>query len=296
MKHRSLPPPSIALLNPPVRGYTYFDAAAAWPFAPAAGASRPSNHWWLAEHALLSYDDPAVIERELGRLGYRVQCCLDPATSGFAYLAWRDDHGVLAFRGTEVMTPGDRAAKLIDILRDWAVDAHLARVEFLGLGQAHAGFARALAALWPLIAPQLKQAPRWTCTGHSLGGALAALAALRLRQEGHALDAVITFGQPRAGDAAIARALDALPMQRLVNACDLVPRVPPEAFGYAHGGPAHHFDAERLKNYPRTVAEFWRQLPANLAHGVGALTPIELVDHAPLHYVVRCYNAAIDAR
>jgi len=35
------------------------------------------------------------------------------------------------------------------------------------------------------------------------------------------------------------------------------------------------------------------RLPRNLRHGLGALTPIELIDHAPLYYAVKSYNHAL---
>ena len=90
------------------------------------------------------------------------------------------------------------------------------------------------------------------------------------------------------GAAALAR----LPLLRVVNACDLVPEMPPETLGYRHAGKLLHLDASHRQNYARSVRSFWSRLPGNLRHGIGALTPIELRDHAPLHYAIKCFNAA----
>ncbi|MCI1711828.1 MAG: lipase family protein [Chiayiivirga sp.] len=290
---RSLPPPSLATLNPPIRGYRYFAAAAHWPFVSGQGIDSLRNTWWMAEHALLAYAEPGVVLAALEAHDYRVQVFQDPASSGHAYVAVTADHAVLAFRGTETVNPGDAPGKIIEVARDWRVDARFGQVPLAEVGLAHGGFVSALDALWPQIEPCLALAPRWWCTGHSLGGALAALAALRLHRAGHALAGAITFGQPRCGDRVLAQALDALPLRRVVNGCDLVPRLPPSRLGFKHGGQRLHLDAQRLRDYGATLRAHLREFPRTLRHGPGALTPIELIDHAPLHYAIKCHNAVV---
>ncbi len=229
----------------------------------------------------------------LGAAGYRSQIARDRDSSSFAYAAIGADHGILAFRGTEALTPGDSWRKLASVARDWWIDARVQRVACAQLGQVHAGFLHALDAVWPQLQGVLDQAPQWWCTGHSLGGALAALAAARVQAGGARLAGAVTFGQPRVGDAASAAHLAQLPLLRVVNACDLVPELPPTALGYEHAGQLRHLDAQRRQHYSRSVRSYWSRLPGNLRHGIGALTPIELTDHAPLHYVVKCFNAAL---
>ena len=293
MNPRSLPAPTLANLYPPVRGYSYFEAASVLPFASEAEPQTAANIWWLAEHALLAYDQPATIEAALAPHGYRAECFADRASSTFAYAAIGADHGVLSFRGTEALTPGDSLFKLGDVVRDWLTDARFARRGFDDAGRVHAGFGAALERIWPGLESVLAQAPRWWCTGHSMGAALAALAAVRIGRRGNTLAALATFGQPRTGCANFALRLDALPCVRVVNACDLVPRMPPERLGFAHAGTLLHLDAEQFTRYGATVRGHLRRLPATLKHGVGALTPIELIDHAPLYYAIKCCNAAL---
>lgn len=290
---RPLPPPTLAALYPPVRGYRYFDAPDGWAFDAGAAVDTPQQAWWLAEHALLAYERSAKVAATLGAAGYRSAIASDRASSSFAYAAIGADHGILAFRGTEALTPGDSWRKLASVARDWWIDARVQRVADALGGQVHTGFRHALDAIWPQLRGVLDQAPVWWCCGHSLGGALAALAAARMGDAGAALAGAITFGQPRVGDAACAERLAALPLLRVVNACDLVPDLPPEALGYRHAGRLLHLDASRRQNYSRSVRSYWSRLPGNLRHGIGALTPIELTDHAPLHYVVKCFNAAL---
>lgn len=292
LNRRALPPPTLATLYPPIRGYAYFDARASWPFAPQAPVDDARVAWWLAEHAMLAYDQPGAIAPVLQALGYCVEVIEHPASSSFAYAAIAADHGVLVFRGTEAMTPGDPLAKLGSVVRDWAVDASVRRVDGGHFGQVHGGFARALEGLWPRIETLLPRAAGWWCSGHSLGGALASLASIRLQLAGR-LNGAVTFGQPALGDERTAAVLNQLPLLRVVNACDVVPQLPPALLGYRQSDRLRHLDAHRPQNYLSTVRKHLMRLPRNLRHGIGALTPIELIDHAPLHYVIKCFNAAL---
>lgn len=286
---RPLPPPTLTALYPPVPGYRYFDAPDGSRFDPAATPGEARTAWWLAEHALLAYEHPARVREVLAPA--RIETIEHVASSSFAYALIEPDHAILAFRGTEAMRPGDTWRKLGQVARDWLVDAQIARRPWPGGAQVHAGFAQALDALWPAIEALLPASTRWWCCGHSLGGALAALAALRV-QAAQRLAGVLTYGQPATGDERLASALDALPLLRIVNACDVVPELPPALLGYRHGGHLRHLDADRRQQYASTLRRHLQRLPANLRHGLGALTPIELIDHAPLHYAIKCYNAA----
>lgn len=292
---RPLPPPTLASLYPPIRGYRYFDAPEAWAFDPIVAEDPAQQRWWLAEHALLAYERGAIVNATLSQQGFQVEIARDRASSSFAYAAIADDYGVLAFRGTEAITPGDSWRKLAAVARDWWIDARVRRIECAHGGQVHAGFQHALDAIWPQLQPLLARAPRWWCSGHSLGGALAVLAAMRMQDSATPLQGVVTYGQPRVGDVHCAASLGSLPLVRVVNACDAVPQLPPEALGYRHAGELVHLDAHHRQDYGRSVRRYWSRLPGNLKHGLGALTPIELTDHAPLHYVVKCFNAAVAA-
>ncbi|UVS79004.1 lipase family protein [Actinokineospora sp. UTMC 2448] len=85
-------------------------------------------------------------------------------------------------------------------------------------------------------------------TGHSLGGALAALAAMRLHFEEPRLlaDGVYTFGQPRVCDRTLAQAHDEAfrgRAHRFVNNNDIVPQVPP-APAFQHTEAVHYIDSD----------------------------------------------------
>ncbi|KAI7878525.1 lipase [Lichtheimia hyalospora FSU 10163] len=89
------------------------------------------------------------------------------------------------------------------------------------------------------VEAQVAQYPDYklTVTGHSLGGATAVLCALDLKDRGHDVS-LYTQGQPRVGTPAFANyVLDTkIPYQRLVHKRDIVPHLPPGAFGFLHAG------------------------------------------------------------
>ena len=192
----------------------YFHLSAVPAFEPESRAYRPANAWWLAELSRLIYrrDSRDTI---LARVGLCERRFFDrDSTQGALLETVPGRHAapfaVLVFRGT------------LDI-RDWLANLHILPWRWPGGGFVHGGFAEALDAVWDEIAAALEQVrvPLFY-TGHSLGAALATLAAARMPPH-----AVYTFGSPRVGDAGFARHLADVPVYRLVNHCDLVPTVPP---------------------------------------------------------------------
>jgi triacylglycerol lipase len=107
---------------------------------------------------------------------------------------------VMAFRGTTN-------------IRDWMTDAKIAFVD-VPHGKVHSGFNSALDSVWAEVLETLKQTQIYAqslwITGHSLGRALAALAAAaRLSLDEHKpINGIYTFGQPRVGDRQFSREVD----------------------------------------------------------------------------------------
>jgi triacylglycerol lipase len=187
----------------------------------------------LANCARLAYSDPPTVRRHLLGRGFQdVRWCdpRPPSAPTQAYAAIRNDAVVVAFRGTE---PTQAA--------DWLTDLDAAQapfekfLRFSGWGRVHSGFAAGLATVLPAVVHALAHhhddARALWITGHSLGGALALLAAAFVASlEHHPIAGVVTFGQPRVGDAEFAaryrRALGGRTF-RCVNDHDVVPHVPP---------------------------------------------------------------------
>lgn len=107
----------------------------------------------------------------------------------------------------------------------------------------HDGFRQAAAAAQPEIDQAVGFARRsgkpLFITGHSLGAALAALAAQAALGAGLPPRAVYTFGMPRVGGERFRTSYDAslgALTYRLVHGIDLVARVPPSSIGFHHVG------------------------------------------------------------
>ncbi|KAI9296693.1 alpha/beta-hydrolase [Neoconidiobolus thromboides FSU 785] len=111
----------------------------------------------------------------------------------------------------------------------------------------HTGFKEIIDNILPQISQKidvlLRTYPRYKLlvTGHSLGGAIATLASLKLKYEIGLNDNRIklyTYGAPRVGDPEFARLLNKhrFVSGRFVNENDVVPHLPAETKGYNH----HH--------------------------------------------------------
>jgi triacylglycerol lipase len=142
----------------------------------------------------------------------------------------------VAFRGTQ--TVGDlRLDARYTQRRDTVLEIYL-----------HQGFADAANELLPLLLPHLREDYTTILTGHSLGGAVAAVVTLHLEARGFAVKAV-TFGQPKVTNKEGARMHANVNLTRFVNGRDLVPLVPPldwKPTGGGSGGSFAHFGREVL--------------------------------------------------
>ena len=150
---------------------------------------------------------------------------------------------VIAFRGTEFSS-----------LADWKTDAYIRFFEDPFLGNVHTGFNNAYQDVRSDVENVLQQSAGKTIwvTGHSLGGAMAVICATRIKQQRLGQPRIVTFGQPRVGDMAVAKWIDrAFPnsYQRFVNDNDVVARLPYSnwLFPYSDAGRFIHLDRGSLR-------------------------------------------------
>ena len=132
---------------------------------------------------------------------------------------------ILAFRGTS------------DV-RDWLTDADTRKLSFDGIGKIHAGFGHAWRSLEHSLVSAIPSSTRrlWL-TGHSLGGALATVAAQALVPN-FPIGRVITFGSPRVFGPSEAHSVNWTfqnKIYRVVHSNDIVPRIP-DPFRFRHVG------------------------------------------------------------
>lgn len=107
----------------------------------------------------------------------------------------------------------------------------------------HAGFDDTARALYADMKPYLKPNYKTYITGHSLGGAIAALIAIYLTEDKYDVERVVTFGQPKFTTTAGVKRLQFLAITRVVDENDIVPMLPPTTIVnrvhgvYEHAGP-----------------------------------------------------------
>ncbi len=211
------------------------------------GYSVP-HAYWMAEAAKLAYQSPEQVEQTARDWGFdRVRHHETafrppfPLEDTQAYTAASDHMIVTAFRGTEPTQ-----------IKDWLSDSATPPWPGpAGRGFVHYGFGEALQSIYPQVRDAITEfrdngQTVWF-TGHSLGGALAALAGIRLYFEEPRLlaDGVYTFGQPRVCDRLLAKAHDEAfrdRTHRFVNNNDIVPQVPPEPV-FHHVQAMHYIDS-----------------------------------------------------
>lgn len=306
------------LFNPGAAEH-FFGFAPKATFDPSvAGAFSPGNALWLAEFSRLIYRrGPDEMELPAGwrtrnqilaAHGWRETHCIAEASARAAiFVCDALRVACLVFRGT--LDPADVVSDAQFLAVRW-------RKQDASKGYVHQGFKAALNRVWTGVAAALGEIPYPVFyTGHSLGGALATLAAARAlhRQEVPNPAALYTFGSPRTGDAGFGQSLAGLFHCRVVNEHDLVAGVP-AAFSlpmlpvYRHCGRLH-----RLRPGGALEAEEGEDvgggedaLPAvrDLAENLGRLfagaresgaIPQNLLDHAPLYYVARLAEIAGNA-
>ena len=155
-------------------------------------------------------------------------------------------------------------------------------------GRVHAGFKAALLGIWPEILDALRLLKRPVFyTGHSLGAALATLAA-SLRPP----RALYTFGSPRVGNARFVRMMETVPVYRLAGALDVVTRMPPAhfPFGYRHTGlaiPLAALGRAGVRSSSGSAGADPTAGPAGWPRFLDRMTaapPVFLADHAPVRY------------
>ncbi|XP_059648819.1 lipase-like [Cornus florida] len=154
---------------------------------------------------------------------------------------------VIAFRGTQERS-----------IQNWVEDLFWKQLDinYPGMPDAmvHRGFYYAYhnTTLRPGILSAIKRAKKLygemkiMVTGHSMGGAMASFCGLDLRVNGEAQHVqVMTFGQPRVGNAVFATYYSELVPNtiRVVNEHDIVPHLPPY-YSYFPQKTYHHFPRE----------------------------------------------------
>lgn len=152
-----------------------------------------------------------------------------------AYIAMYPKEVLVVFRGTKTFNMTDAAS-----LEDWINNANANLTTTSDLGNVHEGFNESLNNLWEgrsgmfRALDSLVKSPAWDrrpiyVVGHSKGGAIADLAALKLSVNHIKPVEVFTFAAARPGGATFKQKYDeaSLRTMRFENQQDVVPHLPP---------------------------------------------------------------------
>lgn len=204
-----------------------------------AGADHlPLHGYYLARACDLAYYAEAEGAPKF-RAELNLESRLVSVDNTQAWVCENEGSIVVAFRGSE-------SPATIDGFKDWlltnarnflVLPEGRIGTDFAAAGvgaRFHRGFMEALAEIWTPLhvaieeALRRKERPLWV-TGHSLGGAIAKLAAWRLHQKFIAVHRICTFGAPMTGNKLAADAFfREFPgrVVRYVDHCDMVPKLP----------------------------------------------------------------------
>ena len=218
-------------------------------------------------------DATTTLFTNLGELGERIaRRILRPRQVFLGFALTSPTENIIVFRGT--MNP-----------KEWIANIQARQVDYPRSrqiqGRVHTGFFR----LYQQLAGQVRQVaeqlnPKLPCyvAGHSLGGALATLAAADLATNYADLTrqlSLYTYASPRVGNEAFATSMrDAVPNSyRVINFADVVPMVPPMTLSkerYTHIGQEWMFldyagegDVSESHAVPAYAGAILRQLETN---------------------------------
>lgn len=251
-------------------------------FNPVTGQYLGENAVALAHAARLAYTESANCTARASLWGFKRSRFIDKRETQCLVMAG-DQAVVVAFRGTEPVK-----------LKDWMTDLDTQFVE-APFGRAHSGFNLALSHVWDelnaCVAEFQAQGQSLWITGHSLGAALAVLAAARWREADKPVHGLYTFGAPRVGDRVFERTFNqdfGARHFRFVNNSDLVTRVPLRAMGFSHAGATLCFDNKgRLSADPGWWDAFLNRMKGRI-EDLGKMGPADLKQHAIDQYVKLC--------
>lgn len=329
-----LPTKSVYEIWPNNEDYNYFEESGKYPFEYSSQVFEPVNAWRLADSAFVAYTPESFAQLQFTKLGLdKFQSFFGDSTQ--CYVASNDNFAIITFRGTEIQD--------FSGLQDFIIDVRFNLVESSVEGKIHNGFKDALDVVWSgnsNLSEYLKQLRvdyptiKLWFTGHSLGAALAILAAGRW---GHA-QGLYTYGCPKVGNSIF---VNAFPIKtnfyQFVNSNDLIsdlpftdpiisptttddipwfreldlPSIPMPTLKFPEQyqciGTSIYFDRHgNLTNRSNPLDTFFERM-IEVANSLASSAfdiiqfkpanfPISLTNHAPIHYAINTRNYLIDSQ
>jgi triacylglycerol lipase len=239
--------------------YIYFENGNKFPFDDKSSDYSHVNAWWLSECSFLVYSHPGFARMAFELSGYE-NFRFFQGKGTECMVAWNKKRAIISFRGTELQS--------LSTLHEVKTDLNTLPVDFNMGGKVHKGFLNALDEIWGgedglffFIRELQVKHPKmgiWI-TGHSLGGALAALCFSRIEEASGAY----IFGSPRVGDGEFTALTEHRNIWRVEHNRDPIPMVPPNMpslnFNFEDLGGLKYIDEQGTildKRQERTTSEY----------------------------------------
>ena len=189
----------------------------------------------------LSFKDRTLLFAKLSSIAYynTKKATSQAKKLGFTTTEFYDRDGAQAYRfmnKTDIVIAcrGTQPNEFNDIRADLRAVPVMAET----VGKVHLGFKQEVDDLWPMVCEDINRKVNlkkqlWFC-GHSLGAAMACIAASRL-YESRNVEHVYTYGCPRIGNKHWVEQ-NHFKHSRVVNNNDIVPKVPLAIMGFKHHG------------------------------------------------------------
>ena len=288
-------------ISPPFKDYRYYNHVEVFPFEFNSKTYSPVNAWWLSEAATLVYADEDFVRSRFKKAGLENVVFLNKDSTQ-CFVAGNDKYAFVVFRGSEIWKKRKKF-DLEKVLADLMTDVDIRLVRWEQGGKVHRGFKNSLDEVWDdliiLIEKMRRKGVKIWFGGHSLGAALATLAADRYSNTA----GVYTIGSPRVGDSDF-RDRYHVQNYRIVNNSDIVTKVPPAGF-YRHVGEIRYIDGhgsvhDRIPESEKENIEIKHEPRDNYISdnqfrgGLQGLVPDAFRDHVPLIYTVHLWNNLIE--
>jgi len=278
-----------AVFEPQI-GDCYFDQADAISFDALSTQYVAGNAWWLAELSRWIYNldgmsqgNRSVPHQHLTAGGLRELAFFSNKGTHCALIEsdnakHKNPFAVLVFRGSSEP-------------RNWLTNAVTVPMK----DNVHRGYDLALDQVWAEVEQALGHLNRPTFyTGHSMGAALATLAARR-----RAPHAVYGFGSPQVGKRDLANSFENTPLFRVINHRDIAGRIPSSRV-YAHVGELIYIshDCELwIDPHDSAVSVDRKRGPRAITRALNRerniWIPEPVSDHAPVNYVAHLERLAL---
>ncbi|MGK7896417.1 MAG: Mbeg1-like protein [Xenococcus sp. (in: cyanobacteria)] len=279
------------LVIPPPKGYKYFEKGYNHPFESKITRYSVINAWWMSEFATLIYESEDKVREKIRKLTSNEPIWLNNDETHTQGLVIKfDEFVVVSFRGTELfrLSEINNFEEINAFVQDFITNITIiGDSEIRGI-LVHRGINDALNSVWEILYPILESEskPIWF-TGHSLGGALAILAAFKWEVDSEKIGGVYTIGCPAIGGSEFKQQYDAQLYEKTFHHIygeDLVTKI-----GQFIGNAPSTIEFEQVGqkiNIPRVDVDFFENLRWYFL--------MSLIDHGPIFYLNSLWNQMVE--